>query len=85
VAELFESKDGYHCHGMIDYDTKFDEPGVVGFDVMEVMTESYQIASAARKKGVRHRVAFNRYDKKKAGGRYCAKYMTKAYHDFDMM
>ena len=83
VAERFEAKDGYHCHGLLQYD-----PGQAkreGWDEMEVMTESFQIVTGANKKGKRYRVALNRYNKNRAGGRYCAKYLLKRYADFDLL
>lgn len=81
VAEKFEAKDGFHTHGLIDYDSNIFPAG----NGWEVLTETYQITSGARKRGQRFRVQFARYDKKRAAGKYCAKYLLKECADFDML
>lgn len=83
VAERFETKDGYHTHGLLDYNVAEAEQG--GWDAMEVMTESYQIVSAARKHDKRYRVSLSRYNASRSAGRYCSKYLLKRYADFDML
>jgi len=81
VAEKFEAKDGFHLHGLINYDDRIFPAG----NGWEVLSETYQITSGARKKGQNFRVQFAKYNKSRAAGKYCAKYLLKSYADYDVL
>ena len=55
VAEPFETKDGCHTHGVLTYNRDDIPPQA---DELSLLDESYQIVSAARKKGKRYRASF---------------------------
>jgi len=80
VAEKFEAKDGFHMHGLLDYDEHIFPNG----NGHEVLTETYQIISGARKKGEEFVSEFKRYNKNRGAGRYCSKYLLKECADFDL-
>lgn len=82
VAEKFECKDGYHTHGLLDYD---ESQLPTGCDVLPVLDECWQIVSAGRKNGIRYRVQFSKYDPERAAARYCAKYVLKGCADYDFL
>lgn len=77
VAEKFESKDGFHTHGLLNYPK--DAENV--FDILPVITESYRIVAAQNDA----RVNFSRYNKSRAAGMYCSKYLLKRYADYDLL
>lgn len=81
VAEKFECKDGYHLHGLLNYSLQ----AITGVEVYDVLNDAYQVTSAAQKAGKRFRVAFNRYDPKRAAAKYCAKYLAKSCADYDFL
>jgi len=81
VAEKFEAKDGFHLHGLIDYNDGIFPAG----NGWEVLSETYQITSGARKKGENFRVQFAKYDSRRAAGKYCAKYLLKECADYDVL
>jgi len=81
VAEKYELKDGFHLHGLLNYDTNIF-PAENGY---EVLTETYQIVSGARKSGGHNRVQFSKYNKERSAGMYCAKYLLKGCSDYDIM
>jgi len=80
VVEKFECRDSFHLHGLLDY----PETDRV-WDPMKVMTESYQVVSGARKDGGWNRVSFSRYNRSRAAGKYCSKYLMKKFGDYDML
>lgn len=82
VAEKFEAKDGYHTHGLLDYDLEQIPEGV---NIVPLLDMSYQIVSGARKQGRRFHCAFSKYDGARAAGKYCSKYLLKRYADWDLL
>lgn len=74
VAEKFQCKDGYHTHGLIRTDASFD-----------ILCNSYQLVSAAKREGKHYRVHFSKYNPKQAAAKYCAKYLLKKCSDYDLL
>jgi len=86
VAERFETKDGYHIHGLLKLNRKLKKHEFV------FITELYQIVSGAcsvndltstinnkekRKKLSWNRIDLSRYLESKNGGAYCTKYVLQ--------
>lgn len=84
IAEKFECKDGFHTHGLLHYDKSYFPTGC---NPVEVLDESYQIVSGARKQTQykKFRVSFSPYDKSRGAGKYCAKYLMKYCADYDWL
>ncbi len=80
-SELHRTRDSYHCHGLLQYDPDIEK----SFDVLPVLNESYQIVTGGRNTGKTHRAQFRRYNSNQHAARYCAKYLTDKYHDFDLV
>jgi len=91
VAEKFESKDGYHTHGLLDYPQSYED----ALDLLPVLKLSYEIVAQEKPTkfdilyGDEHkykpRASFLRYDAKKAGALYCTKYLLKSCADYDFL
>ncbi len=81
VAEKFEAKDGYHLHGLMNYNPE-TFPANNGW---EVLSQTYQITSGASRKGEKFRVKFDKYNAKRSAGKYCAKYLLKQCSDYDFL
>jgi len=77
LPKNFEMKDGYHTHGLFYYPDYHEEC----FDVMELLKYNFEIVSGT----TQCRAAFNRYNKRRAAGFYCAKYLTKQASDYDIL
>lgn len=90
VSEKYESKDGYHTHGLLNYDRN-DLPTLC--NPSEVLDECYQTAAGSYKWIAREgrtdirkfRVSFSPYDKTKSAGKYCSKYLMKHVSDYDFL
>lgn len=83
VAEKFECKDGYHTHGLLNYP---EDAFPSHCFPAEVLDESFQIVSGARKNGYKKfHCNFSKYDPKKAAARYCSKYLLKRCADWDFI
>ena len=81
VAEKFQAKDGYHTHALLYYDKE-----IFGNDLLAELDDCYQVVSAAKQNGnTKFRVQFTNYDKRKAAGKYCSKYLLKKYSDYDLL
>jgi hypothetical protein len=74
VAEKFECKDGYHTHGLLSSEQEFD-----------TLRNVYQVTSGARKNDEYFRIQLSKYDRERAGAKYCAKYIFKQCSDYDLM
>lgn len=92
VAEKYESKDGYHLHGLLKINKK-----TLPIHEYKFITNLYQICAGTSKcvkvdgelKYINwSRIELAKYDKKRNGGGYCAKYVmaennsTNAEYDF---
>lgn len=82
VAEKFECKDGYHTHGLLNY----DNTSVSGVpNLHEVLSHTWNVVSGAYGKRKRYRSSFSNYNKKRSAGKYCSKYLLKRYADYDFL
>lgn len=89
AAEPHELKDGFHLHGLMDYDQEwFAGPNK---NIRPAMCASHYVTSGAHKiedNGYDTDYAhadFKMYKQEKHGGLYCAKYLMKKYSDYDIM
>ncbi len=83
VAEPFDCKEGYHCHGLLYLqDQQYNERGI---DFSLVKT-TYEIVSGGKKGGKSMaNTHLSRYNAKKGAARYCGKYLLKTNADYDIL
>lgn len=74
VAEKYELKDGYHCHGLLKCESD-----------IKPLWEVYQVVTGARSQGDSAYLKLKPFQKGGGAPRYCAKYLLKSYADYDML
>lgn len=72
AAEPFDTREGYHTHGLLKTDLDY-----------ETIIKAWQITSSATKNETWARINIKKYNAKKGAARYCAKYIQKYLADYD--
>ena len=97
VMERYELKDGYHLHGLLNYDIT----SVMGVpNLPQVLSHTWNVVSGAYGRQMRlyddyngriikprrhFRSSFTRYDAKRSAGKYCSKYLLKRHGEYGIL